>query len=122
MNHRIFAVLLWFCCSILSAAENPLSLHPENPHYFLFRGQPTILITSAEHYGAVLNRDFDYVKYLDELAHFGLNNTRTFTLRPDWEMMEYSCEENNRSMWEGRIKIWVPPSSEQPRIYKPNQP
>ena len=31
-------------------------------------------------------------------------NARTFTLRPDWEMMEYSCEENNKSLWEGRIK------------------
>jgi hypothetical protein len=31
--------------------------------------------------------------------------TRTFTLRPDWEMMEYSCEENNKSLWEGRIKV-----------------
>ena len=33
------------------------------------------------------------------------NNTRTFTLRADWEMMEYSCEENNKSLWEGRIKV-----------------
>jgi len=32
-------------------------------------------------------------------------NTRVFTLRPDWEMMEYSCEENNKSLWEGRIKV-----------------
>jgi hypothetical protein len=32
-------------------------------------------------------------------------NTRTLTLRPDWEMMEYSCEENNKSLWEGRIKV-----------------
>jgi len=31
--------------------------------------------------------------------------TRTLTLRTDWEMMEYSCEENNKSLWEGRIKI-----------------
>jgi hypothetical protein len=31
-------------------------------------------------------------------------NTRTFTLRTDWEIMEYSCEENNKSLWEGRIK------------------
>jgi hypothetical protein len=31
-------------------------------------------------------------------------NTRTFTLRPDWEIMEFSCEENNKSLWEGRIK------------------
>jgi hypothetical protein len=32
-------------------------------------------------------------------------NVRTFNLRPDWEIMEYSCEENNKSFWEGRIKI-----------------
>src|SRR5438552_360460 len=57
----------------------PLALHPANPHYFLFRGKPTVLVTSGEHYGAVLNRDFDYVKYLDELKFHGLNLTRTFT-------------------------------------------
>src|SRR5216117_3242322 len=62
-----------------SAAIKPLSLHPANPHYFLFRGQPTVLITSGEHYGAVLNLDFDYVKYLDTLARDGLNLTRTFS-------------------------------------------
>ncbi len=57
----------------------PLSLHPDNPHYFLFHGKPVVLITSAEHYGAVLNLDFDYVKYLDTLAADGLNLTRTFS-------------------------------------------
>src|SRR5438105_1827982 len=57
----------------------PLAQHPANPHYFLFRGKPTALVTSGEHYGAVLNRDFDYVKYLDELNAHGLNLTRTFT-------------------------------------------
>jgi hypothetical protein len=31
-------------------------------------------------------------------------NVRTFTLRPDWEIMEYSCEENNRDLTEGHIK------------------
>jgi Cellulase (glycosyl hydrolase family 5)/Family of unknown function (DUF6298) len=56
----------------------PLRLHPDNPHYFLFRGKPTILITSAEHYGAVLNADFDTRKYLDTLAKDGLNHTRTW--------------------------------------------
>ena len=61
------------------AAEHPpLALHPDNGHYFLFRGKPTVIVTSAEHYGAVLNLDFDYVKYLDELAAHGLNNTRTW--------------------------------------------
>ena len=57
----------------------PIALHPQNPHYLLFRGRPTVLVTSAEHYGAVLNLDFDYVPYLDELADKGLNLTRTFS-------------------------------------------
>lgn len=56
----------------------PIALHPQNPHYFLYRNEPTILITSAEHYGAVINLDFDYVTYLDELHRHGLNLTRTF--------------------------------------------
>jgi hypothetical protein len=61
------------------AAGPPIGLHPENPHYFLFRGRPTVLVGSTEHYGAVLNRDFDYVRYLDELHARGLNLTRTFS-------------------------------------------
>jgi len=56
-----------------------LMLHPNNPHYFLFRDKPTILITSGEHYGAVMNLDFDYVKYLDELHSYKLNLTRLFS-------------------------------------------
>jgi len=32
-------------------------------------------------------------------------NKRTFTLRTDTQIMEYSCEENNKSLWEGRIKV-----------------
>jgi hypothetical protein len=63
-----------------SAEENPpLRLHPENPRYFLFRGKPTVLVTSGEHYGAVMNLDFDYVPYLEELRSKGLNHTRTFS-------------------------------------------
>ena len=61
------------------AAPAPLALHPDNPRYFLFRGKPAVLVTSGEHYGAVLNRDFDYVRYLDALAADGLNLTRTFS-------------------------------------------
>ena len=60
-------------------AARPIALHPDNPHYFLWRGRPTILITSAEHYGAVINLDFDYRKYLDTLAADGMNYTRVFS-------------------------------------------
>jgi hypothetical protein len=38
-----------------------------------------VLVTSGEHYGAVLNLDFDYVKYLNTLQADGLNLTRTFS-------------------------------------------
>lgn len=63
----------------LTLAESPLRLHPENPRYFQFRGKAAILVTSGEHYGAVLNLDFDYKPYLDELRRHGLNLTRTFS-------------------------------------------
>ena len=60
-------------------APAPLALHPENPHYFVFRGKPAVLVTSGEHYGAVLNLDFDYKAYLKTLEADGLNLTRTFS-------------------------------------------
>ena len=59
--------------------DAPLSQHPDNPHYLMYKNKPTILVGSTEHYGAVLNLDFDYVKYLDELHTRGLNLTRTFS-------------------------------------------
>jgi hypothetical protein len=58
---------------------NPISLHPENLHYLLWQDRPTILITSGEHYGAVLNRAFNYKPYLAALQAQGLNLTRTFS-------------------------------------------
>jgi hypothetical protein len=75
-----FAVL----CKTSDAADAkpddaPLAQHPDNPRYLLFRNKPTILVGSTEHYGAVLNLDFDYVKYLDEIKASGLNLTRTFS-------------------------------------------
>ena len=56
----------------------PIRIHPENPHYFLYGGKPTLLITSAEHYGAMINKDFDYVAYFDTLKSYGLNYTRIY--------------------------------------------
>ena len=91
MRIRVFLLLAALLCmtagtfqsqSLLAApAEEakPISLNPENPHYFLFRGQPTVLITSTEHYGAVLNMDFYYPLYLNELQSHGLNLTRLFS-------------------------------------------
>jgi hypothetical protein len=78
--------LILFLLSViqLSACNSPelpqlLSLNPGNPRYFLFRGKPAILIGSTEHYGAVMNKDFDYITYLNEVSASGLNLTRTFS-------------------------------------------
>ena len=61
--------------SLAEAHAEPIKVHPANPHYYLFNDRPTILITSAEHYGAVVNKDFNYVPYLDALQSYGLNYT-----------------------------------------------
>jgi hypothetical protein len=85
------AMLVLAACSGLAGATvlptpaqansrvRPIQLHPENPHYFLWRGKPTVLITSAEHYGAVLNKDFNYKKYFKTLQSHRFNLTRTFS-------------------------------------------
>ena len=75
----IILTVLTFSCGRSPRMNNPLSLHPKNTHYFLYRGKPLILIGSTEHYGAVMNLGFDYVKYLNEIASSGLNVTRTFS-------------------------------------------
>jgi len=63
----------------LSAAHyEPLKVDLQNPHYLNFRGKATVLVTSGEHYGAVVNLDFDYLTYLDELQRNHLNLTRVF--------------------------------------------
>jgi hypothetical protein len=62
------------------ASETVLCVHPENPRYFLFRGRPRVLICATEHYGSVLNRAFDFERYLDEAADKKQTLTRLFLL------------------------------------------
>jgi hypothetical protein len=70
---------LWLLllASALVGAE-PVRLHPDNPHYLQFRGKPLLIVSSGEHYGAVLNRDFDFRKYLAAIERDGMNYTRLF--------------------------------------------
>ena len=72
----VILLLMIFSCS---REYPPLKLHNYNQHYFHFRGKPAILVGSTEHYGAVMNLDFNYIRYLDELSDKGLNITRTFS-------------------------------------------
>ncbi|HZL34453.1 MAG TPA: cellulase family glycosylhydrolase [Tepidisphaeraceae bacterium] len=75
-------MFLLLVCAFAPTARGrsaPLALCPDNPHYLLFRGKPVFLLGSTEHYGAVLNRDFNDHRYLDALQHDGMNVTRLFS-------------------------------------------
>ncbi len=78
-NYGFLLLSFVFFCVSAFPANRVLALHPENPHYFVFRGKPLVIVGSGEHYGAVLNLDFDYIAYLDELQANGLNHTRLFS-------------------------------------------
>jgi hypothetical protein len=57
-----------------------IRIHPDNPKLFEFRGKPIVLLTATEHYGAVMNRPFDYRAYLADAADKGITLTRLFML------------------------------------------
>ncbi len=61
-------------------ASQPVRIHPENPKYLLFRDKPVVLVTATEHYGSVINRPFDFERYLADAADHGMTLTRTFLL------------------------------------------
>lgn len=56
----------------------PIKICPANPHYFFYKEKPLVLITSDHHYGAVIDKDFDFARYLDFLASHGMNLTRIY--------------------------------------------
>ncbi len=60
--------------------SQPIRIHPANPKCFEFRGRPLALITATEHYGAVMNRPFDFRRYLEDAAANDITLTRLFTL------------------------------------------
>src|SRR6266481_2908456 len=76
LKQLCFTLLL---CASAQPAE-PVKLHPENSKYFLFRGKPLVLLTASEHYGSVINRPFDFAKYLDDAVEHKMTLTRTFLL------------------------------------------
>lgn len=79
---RFFVCALTLCAIACSAQApqrmEPIRLDPQNPHYFRYDGKTIALVTSGEHYGSVINPDFDYGVYLDRLKADGLNFTRIF--------------------------------------------
>ncbi len=60
--------------------QMPIRIHPDNPKVFEFRGRPIVLLTATEHYGAVMNRRFDFEAYLADASARKMTLTRLFTL------------------------------------------
>jgi hypothetical protein len=88
-------------------------LHPVNPHYFIYNNKPTILVTSGEHYGAILNLDLDYITYLDELQSKRLNLTRTFSGAYVEPSGSFNIEKNTLAPVAGRFMCpWLRSSTQ----------
>jgi len=73
------AALLCFVMMSLPSAADVLRVHRANPRYLEWKGRPVVLIGSGEHYGALINLDFDFVRYFATLKNDGLNVTRVFS-------------------------------------------
>ncbi len=93
----------------LVPVDGPVQLHPQNQHYFLYKGRTLALISSAEHYGSVINLDFDYRKYLETLSGYGMNYTRIFSgTYFEIEGESFGIQHNNLAPSKNnRIAPWV---------------
>jgi hypothetical protein len=78
-GHSLLLCLILAASALADSPGSPLQLDPANPRYLRWNGKPVILAASGEHYGAVLNLDFDFKRYLHATAQAGLNLTRTFS-------------------------------------------
>lgn len=80
-RHRWLGIIVLAATTLIaSRAQDAVKINPENPKYLLFRGKPLALISASEHYGSVINRPFDFEKYLDDAQKHKITVTRTFLL------------------------------------------
>ena len=76
----LWMILLGLGSANLARAQDAVKIDPQNPKYLFFRGKPLVLISASEHYGSVINRPFNFEKYLDDAAAHKMTMTRTFLL------------------------------------------
>jgi hypothetical protein len=114
-----YITLFIFCFCIKTINSQPLSpennrdfstfnIHPQNPAIFSYKGKPTLLIGSGEHYGAVMNLDFNYKKYLATLKQDNLNITRLFTGAHHEVAASFGIQRNTMAPPENRfVAVWA---------------
>lgn len=110
--HSLVAPLLFASQAVLGQARpvsppkaSPFSLLPQNPHYFQYQGKPTVLVGSGEHYGAVVNLDFDYKAYLNAQHTDGMNTTRLFTGAYVEKLGDFGIQKNTLAPKTGRLVL-----------------
>lgn len=64
-----------------------------------------MLIGSSEHYGAVVNLDYDYRIYLSALRTDGLNTTRLFTGAYIEKLGDFGMQKNTLALKAGRLVL-----------------
>lgn len=97
--------LLLYACGPDTNSSETLRLLPENPHYFLYHDKPTVIVGSGEHYGAVMNLDFDYHTYLATLDADGLNTTRLFAGAYVERAGDFGIAKNTLAPGPGRVTL-----------------
>jgi hypothetical protein len=78
LNIAIVALRFFFtlCAQEAPKVEAPIRLHTQNLHFSLRRNRAVVMIGSGEHYGAVLNGDFDSHQYSQTPETGGLDYPR----------------------------------------------
>lgn len=96
-------IVLSFIHTLSAQSSDIFQLHPDNPHYFLYNNEPTVVLGSGEHYGAVINLDFDYQTYLQTLGEDQLNNTCLFTGAYVEKLGDFGIQKNTLAPAAGRL-------------------
>ena len=80
MKRQVYSPLIAFLLMIfaIGCSNSPVSVCPANPHYFFYKNKPVVLITSDHHYGAIIDKDFNFSPFLEGLAANGMNLTRIY--------------------------------------------
>lgn len=90
---------------LFAQSGGTLRLHPQNGHYLEYQNKPILLVGSGEHYGSVINPDFDYRTYLRATAADGMNTTRLFTGAYIEKLGDFGILKNTLAPAEGRLLL-----------------
>jgi len=69
----VTCILSMVSCHSEHSNHSGLIISPENPNYYEYNGEPTLIISATEHYFSLVNSKFDYNIYLNRLHSLGFN-------------------------------------------------